>query len=132
MLVIIPFILLGDIILFISLKFSVVEMIILLVSSIVLPIVAEVIGIIVNINHPKMDAENDTEVVKQSSSSMISVFAGFGMLGLTVLGMLALVNLGLKSYLILLFCSFSVGSNIGHFYKSCRIIRILPDRMSVV
>lgn len=101
-LVIIPFILLGDIILFISLKFSVVEMIILLVSSIILPLVAELIGIIVNINHPKMDAENDTEVVKQSSSSMISVFAGFGMLGLTVLGIIGLVNFGLESYLILL------------------------------
>ena len=36
------------------------------------------IGLIANLKYPKMNATNDTEVVKQSMSSMISVFIGIG------------------------------------------------------
>ena len=36
------------------------------------------IGLIINLKYPKMNATNDTEVVKQSMSSMISVFIGIG------------------------------------------------------
>ena len=81
--IIFPFILLGDIILFINFKFSLIQIILLLLLSIVLPLVSAYIGIIVNIKYPKMNAENDTEIVKQSMSSMIAVFAGMGLLGIT-------------------------------------------------
>ena len=59
------------------------NIILILIASVILPFVAEMIGIIANIKYPKLDADNDTEVVKQSMSSMISVFAGMGMLALT-------------------------------------------------
>ena len=41
-----------------------------------MPILAEIVGIIINLKYPKMDAKNDTEIVKQSMSSMVAVFVG--------------------------------------------------------
>ena len=38
--------------------------------------VAELVGIMVNLKFPKMDAKDDVEVVKQSMSSLIAVFTG--------------------------------------------------------
>ncbi len=71
-----PILLLGDIILFIKLKISIIEAILLLLLSIIIPLVSHFIGIIVNLKYPKLDAENPTEVVKQSASSFISVMIG--------------------------------------------------------
>ena len=33
-------------------------------------------GVIINLKFPKLDADNSTEVVKQSASSFVSVFTG--------------------------------------------------------
>ena len=71
-----PILLIGDIILFIKLKISIIEAILLLLLSIIIPLVSHFIGIIVNLKYPKLDAENATEVVKQSRSSFISVMIG--------------------------------------------------------
>ena len=43
-----------------------------------MPLVSEVVGIVINLKYPKMNAQDDTEVVKQSMSSMVAVFVGFG------------------------------------------------------
>ena len=85
-LVMLPFIFVGDIIFFVrfSSSFTIIEIISILVASIILPLISETIGIIMNLKYPKMDAENDTEVVKQSMSSAVSVFAGFGLTGITL------------------------------------------------
>lgn len=74
--IMLPFMFFGSIIVFINFDFSIVEIITLFISLIILPLVSETIGIIVNIKYPKMNAENDTEVVKQSMSSFISVLIG--------------------------------------------------------
>jgi ABC-2 type transport system permease protein len=74
--IMLPCILIGDLIMFIKFNFSIFEILILLIASVVLPLVAETIGILVNLNHPKMDAENDAQVVKQSMSSMVAVLLG--------------------------------------------------------
>ena len=74
--IMLPFIFIGDIITFINFKFTFLEIIIIILSSIILPLVAETIGIIINIKYPKMDAENDTQVVKQSMSSMVATMLG--------------------------------------------------------
>ena len=50
----------------------------IIVTSIVMPMAAELIGIIVNLKYPKMNAKDDVEVVKQSLSSLIAVFVGMG------------------------------------------------------
>ena len=75
-LIMLPFILVGDIIFFVRFKLSIIQMLIVLVASVVLPLVAETLGIIVNLKYPKMDAENDTEIVKQSMSSGVCVIIG--------------------------------------------------------
>ena len=71
-----PVLLIGDIILFVRLEISIVECILLVVLSILLPLASHFIGIIVNLIYPKLDAENSAEVVKQSTSSFLSVMIG--------------------------------------------------------
>ncbi len=100
--IMIPAILLGDIILFIRFDIGIIEMLILIALSIVLPFISGIIGIIVNLKYPKMDAVNDTEVIKQSMSSMISVFSGFGLLALTGFGIYGLIKLHIDVLMILI------------------------------
>ena len=64
------------IILFVRLKTKLIEMILLLLLSVLVPLVSHFIGLIINLKFPKLDAENSTEVVKQSTSSFISVMLG--------------------------------------------------------
>ena len=71
-----PVLILGDIILFVRLEISIVECILLIVLSILLPLASHFIGIIINLIYPKLDAENSAEVVKQSTSSFLSVMIG--------------------------------------------------------
>ena len=83
-LIMIPFILIGDIILFIKFNFNIIEIILLLLSSVLLPLVTETIGILVNLKYPNMTASNDTEVVKQSLSTLVAVLIGMLLVGITV------------------------------------------------
>lgn len=71
-----PVFLIGDLLLFIKFKISIVEMILLILLSILIPLVSHFVGLIVNLKYPKLDFENSTEVVKQSMSSFISVMIG--------------------------------------------------------
>ena len=71
-----PVLLIGNIILFIRFKIKLVEALILLILSLLVPLVSHFIGIIVNLKYPKLDFENSSEVVKQSASSFISVMLG--------------------------------------------------------
>ena len=71
-----PVLLIGDIVLFIKFKISIIESILLIILSILIPLVSHFIGIIVNLKYPKFDWENSTEVVKQSTSSFIAVMIG--------------------------------------------------------
>ena len=83
--IMVPVLLVGDIIMFVRFSFNLIEVLMILISSIILPLVSETIGIIINLKYPKMDAENDTEVVKQSMSSAIAVFTGMILTGITIL-----------------------------------------------
>ncbi len=71
-----PVFILGTIVLAIRFKISIIETILLLLLSILVPLVSHFIGIIINLKYPKLDAENSTEVVKQSMSSFLSVMIG--------------------------------------------------------
>ncbi len=84
-----PVLLLGDILLFIKFKIGFIELLLLLILSILIPLVSHFVGLIVNLKFPKLDAENSTEVVKQSMSSFISVM--IGML-LFILSMFTIMN----------------------------------------
>ena len=57
-----------------------------IVASFIIILLSATIGLIINLKYPKMNASNDTEVVKQSMSSMISVFTGMGIFILSIIG----------------------------------------------
>lgn len=78
-----PVLFLGDIILFIVLKISVINSLLLLILSILIPLVSHFIGLIVNLKYPNLNWENSAEVVKQSTSSFISVMLGMALFVLT-------------------------------------------------
>lgn len=87
---------------FIRFSFNIIEILLIIIGSIILPLVSETIGILVNLKYPKMDAENDTEVVKQSMSSMISVFIGMALSFITIFVMIVLLNNGFSNILVLM------------------------------
>lgn len=87
-----PFLLFSDILFFIKFKPSIFYIILILLLSLLIIFLSSCIGLIVNLKYPKMNAMNDTEVVKQSMSSMISVFAGIGILIGSILVILFLNN----------------------------------------
>ena len=97
MVVMVPIILVGDIALFIRFDFSIWQMLMILVASIVMPMIAELVGIIVNLKFPKMDAEDDVEVVKQSMSSMIAVFIGMGAAAIMVTLLYGVFMIGISA-----------------------------------
>lgn len=100
--IMLPCILIGDIIIFIRFKFDFISILLLLLASIILPFLSQLIGIIVNLKYPKLDATNDTEIVKQSMSSMVSVFTGMGLLGCTGILIFKMLEKGFTSNMIIL------------------------------
>ena len=100
--IMVPLIIIGDIVIFINFDFNIFEIIMILIASIVLPIAAEIIGIIINLKYPKMDAENDTEVVKQSMSSTVAVLVGIVFIALTGYGLYKLVSINISIDLVIL------------------------------
>ena len=102
LIVMLPCLLVGDLMIFIKFHFDIINIILLLIASVALAFVAETMGIIINLKYPKMDAINDTEVVKQSLSSSISVFGGMGAIGLTAFLLYKAVEANLSTHLILL------------------------------
>lgn len=71
-----PILLGGIIVLSIKFHIGIIETILLLILSILVPLVSHFIGILVNLKYPKLDYENETEVIKQSTSSFLSVIIG--------------------------------------------------------
>ena len=124
--VMIPVILIGDIIMFIKFNFNIWEILMVIVASFLFPLVSEIIGIIVNLKYPKMDAENDTEVVKQSMSSMIAVFLGMGIGGLSIFGLVFGIKNNLSNIIILLIGNIIFGSifSVLLLYMKKRSVRL--------
>ena len=108
--IMVPAILIGDLIIFIKFRFSLFEILMLLIASVVLPFLAETIGIIVNLKHPRMDAENDAQVVKQSISSLVAVLLGMSLVIITFVALFMCINFNFNSNLILFMalCVFAI------------------------
>lgn len=85
-----PLMFLSDLIFIIKFNIGIQEGLMILLYTFIVPTVTALIGLIVNLKYPKMNASNDTEVVKQSMSSMISVFIGFGIFGVSTMLMIML------------------------------------------
>lgn len=75
-----PFVLISIIIFTIFLKPSILFILFIFLMAIIIIGLTSIIGLIVNLKYPKLSFTNDTEVVKQSMSAMISVFIGMGLL----------------------------------------------------
>lgn len=86
-----PFLLISEMLFFIFFKPNLFYMLIVLLISIFMVLFSSLIGLIINLKYPKLNANNDTEVVKQSMSSMIAVFMGMGtfVVSLLVIGYLS-------------------------------------------
>ena len=123
-LIMLPFTIVGDILIFIKFKFSFIQILIILVSSIIIPVVSGIIGIMINLKYPKMNAKTDTEVVKQSMSSMISVFLGMILTAATIYGLYKLLNINFSQDLVIL---------IGMIVYSaiCAILLVVLKKISV-
>ena len=81
-----PLVLLSLLIFIIKFRVSMLYIICLIIISLVTIFLNAVIGLLMNLKYPKLNYTNDTEVVKQSMSSMISVFISFAIFFLSVLG----------------------------------------------
>ncbi|MBR6252944.1 MAG: hypothetical protein IKR04_03805 [Clostridia bacterium] len=90
----IPAVLICDIIFLFSFEVSILDAVLIILASFIAPSIAAVFGLIVNLKYPKMNASSDTEVVKQSTSSMVAVFGGMFLAGVFVAITFVLAGLG--------------------------------------
>ena len=95
LLIIWPFLLVGDLILFIRFDFGLIETLLILFATILMPVITEMIGLLMNLRYPKLTADNDAEVVKQSASSGIAVFLGL-ILGWAIIALMVYLLMGLS------------------------------------
>ena len=93
----IPVILISDIIFFVVFKVAIIDIVFILLASIIMPTFTALVGILMNLKYPKMDATSDTEVVKQSMSSAASVFIGMftAMLLIAIIALGSIININL-------------------------------------
>lgn len=83
LLIILPPILVGDLVAAIWFRFGIIETILLLLGSIAIPATMQTWGILVDLKRPMLDAENDTEVIKQSRNTLVLTVSAFTMVGVT-------------------------------------------------
>ena len=67
-----------------------------------MPLISHFIGILVNLRYPKLDAENSAEVVKQSTSSLVSVLIGMGLMFFNVFLIVFVLIMGVNAKLVLI------------------------------
>lgn len=80
-----PFALISELIFITKFKVSGTFIIQTLLLIFIIILLSAVIGLIVNLKYPKLNASNDTEVVKQGMSSLIATFCGFGIFIISVI-----------------------------------------------
>ncbi len=97
-----PVLLVGILALYIRFRFSIIELLLLIVLAIVMPLISHFIGILVNLRYPKLDAENSAEVVKQSTSSLVSVLIGMGLMFFNVFLVVFVLIMGVNAKLVLI------------------------------
>lgn len=102
-----PFVLLSIIIYSIRFKLNIIYMIYMIILSILVISLSGIIGIIVNIKYPKLNWKNDTEVVKESISTLISLISNILLMIISVSIVLLLIeyifiNIAILIHLLLL------------------------------
>lgn len=92
-LITIPAIFISDIVFLVAFRPEVFDAIAIILISIIMPTLIGIIGLLVNLKYPKMNATSDTEVVKQSTSSMVSVFGGMIIAAILIGGLIAMSSI---------------------------------------
>lgn len=87
-----PFVLTSLLIYLFKIEFNLVFIIECLLVSIISILLNSVVGLIINLKYPKLNATNDSEVVKQSMSSTVAVFLGMGLFFASLLFVNVLAN----------------------------------------
>lgn len=107
-----PFILISILLFIIKFTPSLTYTITIILLGLIVPTLTAVIGLLVNLKYPKLNFSSDTEVVKQSISSMISIFSGMGLAIISIFGIgyfsenYPLTNLMLIHVLLLMIITF--------------------------
>ena len=97
-----PALLVGDLILFIRFRTSILETLLLIVLSILMPLISHFIGIIINLKYPKLEWESPSEAVKQSTSSFVAVMIGMFILIISLSIALGLMGKILPIFILLI------------------------------
>lgn len=84
LIIIIPTIICA-IMLAIRFNFDIMNTLQIIIVCIVLANFTSILGLIINLIFPKMDAKNDTEVVKQSASTLVATFSGMLVFGILIM-----------------------------------------------
>ena len=82
-----PFVLISEIVFVIRFNMGIIYLLQLIGLTIGMILFNAVVGLIINLKFPKLNASNDTEVIKQSMSATVSVMAGFVVFLLGIFGM---------------------------------------------
>ena len=93
MLLITPPVALGGIIMAIRFQFDIISLILILAAAVIVPLVTETTGILIDLKYARFNAENDAETVKQSPGVMVSSFLGLGSTVFTISIIFAMVML---------------------------------------
>ncbi|MDO5557330.1 MAG: hypothetical protein Q4G05_03710 [Clostridia bacterium] len=73
----IPVLLFSSLILICAYKFAMIECLFILLLCLIFPTLTAILGLVINLAFPLLNAKSDTVVVKQSKSSLFSILAGF-------------------------------------------------------
>lgn len=71
---VLPFMLVGTVLFAIGLKMELIDFAMCILLCIIFTVFEALFGLLVNLKFPKLDASNDTIIVKQSLSSMLGIF----------------------------------------------------------
>lgn len=88
-LIVIPIIFICDIIFFASFSLSLLDLMYIILATILFPTFTSLVGLIMNLKYPNMNASSDTEVVKQSWSATVSAFIGV-LVGMASIGIIVM------------------------------------------
>lgn len=72
-----PFLIISYLIFIIKFRINILHSLFLIILIFVSILLISTLGLIINLKYPKMNAKNDTEIVKQSMSAMVSTFTSF-------------------------------------------------------
>lgn len=123
-----PFIFVSEIIFFIRFKIGIMGILLIVIMSILSIALSGIIGLIINLKYPKLTAKNDTEVIKQSMSSTISIVINIFIIFLSIILFISLykiVNIYLLITLhVVLFLVLTIGLYMVLMNKTYEYMRI--------